>query len=349
MLNFALQKPEKARGLPPYSGPINWDALNLIVDTADGSPLEKRLMRARFFKAIKKHGIESLTPEWRVRYVTARLSLGDFSEYWGWEFRGYGKQEEGGFWAASLYWEETWLPKWGGGYVDRLLILGEQGVGDQIFWASIIPEAMCRVKQVVYECDDRLHSLLERSLPGLICDKIVDFEKRRPADAFIPGGELMRMFRRDVGHFPGKPYLKPDPARIPEMSRFAERIGLAWRARQGSIDPNEFGIKFIDNPVSLQYKDSHPRVEEPGIDLWGDIEGIVALCAVLKKVITVPMTVHHLAGAQGVPVDMIGPSIEGEKNQIKFDSLAWAGKTLPWYPSVRVWKNVETWRNAQCE
>lgn len=341
MLNFNNKKPELARGVARHQGPVNWAALNYVVDTADGSMLGKRLMKARFLKAIRKHGIESLTPEFRYHYCTARLALGDFSDYWGWEFRGYKDADEGGSWAAAMYWDETWLPKWGGGYVDRLLVLGEQGVGDAVFFASILPEAMTRVKTVVYECDDRLHTLLERSLPGLVCDKERPFEERRPGDAYIPAAELMRMFRRDRKHFPGKPYLRPDSARVAEFERFAGRDGVAWDARQGSIDPLKLGLP---HPVSLQYKTFHSEIEQPPVDLWADIEGIVALCSVLNRVVTVPTSVHHFAGALGKRVEIIRPETDAARNQVKWDAMP---GPLPWYPNAHVYDDIAAWKAAQ--
>ncbi len=337
MLDFAV-KPEKTRGLSPHTGPINWAALDLIVDRATGTALEKRLMRPRMMKAIRRHGIESLTPDWRYRYCAARLALGDFSDYWGWEFRGYGNEDEGANWAASMYWDETWLPKWGGGYVERLLVLGEQGIGDAIFFASIIPEAMIRVKQVVYECDDRLHTLLERSLPGLECDIERPFEEKRPGDAYIPAGELMRMFRRSKAHFPKKAYLKPDPKRVAEFGTYEGMTGVAWKGRQGSLDPMRLNIAI---PLSLQYKHAHREIRNAPIDLWEDIEGIVALCSVLEKVVTVPQSVMHFAGAQGKRVEVICPEVmDGVENQLKFDHPL--GKSW-WYPDVEVYASIKDW------
>jgi len=343
VLNHSIKKPELSRGIAPHKGPINWDALRLIVDRAEGSALAKQLMGPRLLKAVRRHGIESLTPEWRYRYCGARLALGDFSDYWGWEFRGYSDADEGAGWAAAMYWEETWLPKWGGGYVDRLLVLGEQGVGDAVFFASILPECMTRVKTVVYECDDRLHTLLERSLPGLVCDKERPFEERRAGDAFIPAAELMRMFRRDRRHFPGKPYLRPDPARVAEFERFAGRDGVAWNARQGSLDPLKLELP---HPVSLQYKTFHSEIEQPPVDLWADIEGIVALCSVLNRVVTVPTSVHHFAGALGKRVEIICPEVAGVENQIKWDHPL---GMLPWYGNACVYRDITAWKAAQRE
>ena len=235
--------PEFGRGIQRSTAPVNWEAIRLMVEVATGSRMAKSLMLPRMMKAIKRHGIESLTPEWRYRFCCACLSLGDWSSFWGWEWRDYKDDDPETGWAAQLYWKETHMAKWGGGFIPTLVVLPEQGLGDCVFFASIIPEAMIRVKNVTFECDERLHTLLERSLPGLVCDKERAFEERRSVDAYIPAAELMRMFRRDKSHFPGRAYLKPDPKRVAEMERYRGRIGVSWRARQGSVDPIKLCIE----------------------------------------------------------------------------------------------------------
>lgn len=343
-IDFTREKPERVRRLPVSTAPINWDALRLVVERSTGTSLEKKLMLTRFLKAVRVHGIEALTPQWRYSYCCARLALGDFSDYFGWEFRDYLQDGTGNAWAASMYWDETWLPKWGGGSVKRLLIVGEQGLGDQIFYASMLPECLVRCREVIYECDDRLHNVISWPWLKLVSER--PFEDRReaygPIDAFIPAADLMRMFRRHVRHFPGRAYLKANPERVREFEAYRGRVGVAWKGRQGGIDPLVLGI---DRPVSLQYRATHPDIESPPLDLWSDVEGMVALCSVLSRVVTVPTTIHHVAGAVGTKTQIIVPSIAGETNQLAWDySAGIANGRLPWYADCEVFKDAEDWR-----
>jgi hypothetical protein len=103
---------------------MNLSALDLVIERSACSSLQKSIMKRRLRKAVKRHGLAGFDGEWQYRYCCARLALGDYSDYGGWECRSE--------WAHELYWKETWLPKWGGGYVPRLLILGEQGIGDEV-------------------------------------------------------------------------------------------------------------------------------------------------------------------------------------------------------------------------
>jgi hypothetical protein len=348
LIDFDKHSPEAVRGVRAPEK-VNWDALRMVVDHACDTQLKRRLMWARLSKSVKRNGLAYLAPALRYNYCRARLTLGDFSDYWGWEFRDYGANGEA--WAAHCYWEETWLPKWGGGACNRLLVCGEQGVGDSIFIASVLPEAMIRCREVVFECDDRLHTLLERSLPGLVCRSERQFEDRRAdyglVDAFIPSFELLRMFRRSRASFPALPYLKADPKRVAELEKYRGRTGVAWTARQGSIDPMALGVA---DPLSVQYKHFHREIEQPQLDLWHDLEGIAALCEVLDRVICVPTSVHHIAGALGKRVEIIVPDVKNKEAENlspwDYSTLYNEGKLL-WYANTRVFPDVNAWRAAQ--
>lgn len=351
-IDFARQMPEAVRGVRNPNRPVNWEALGMAfdhsLDAGEKGPLSE-LKRARLkkslLKAVRENGVENLDPRLRYNYCRARLTLGDFSDYWGWEFRDFGSNGEG--WAAHLYWEETWLAKWGGGRCNRILVVAEQGVGDAIFSASVLPDAMRNANEVIFECDDRLHALLERSLPGLKCRPERQFEDRRAEygkiDAFIPSFELLRMFRRARAAFPGVAYLKPAPERVAEMEKYRGRTGVAWKGRQGSIDPESLGI---ENPLSVQYREFHRDIEQAEVDLWSDIEGVVALCSVLERVVTVPQSVHHMAGALGVRTEIIVPEIRNDEalNLSPWDYSTLYGGKLPWYANARVYESVAGWK-----
>lgn len=346
-LDFDYVIPEQLRGLPPYKGEVHWEALHLALSEMTGPEKEKKRLAQEYKDLVREHGLSVLMPRMRISYCAARIRLGDFSDYWGWEFRGAHNQDESRSWAANMYWSETWMAKWGGGAVPRLLVLGEQGIGDEVFFASILPECLIRAQEVIYECDDRLHSLLGRSWKRLKCRPRRDFEDRRtdygPIDAFIPAGELMRMFRRHRNHFPGKAYLTPDPKRVPDFEKFRGRVGISWKGRQGDIDPVCFGV---EKPLSLQYNDAKGFIEAPDIDLKDDIEGVVALCSVLERVVTVPTSVQHFAGAVGTKVEIVVP--ENVETQIHWDyPSSESGNYLPWYPDVRVWSSLKAWRNGR--
>lgn len=348
-IDWGRVTPEQYTGFAkPHT--VNWEAVRLVIDRMDGSRLQKARIWKLHHKSIRDNGIHSMTPWWRVSYCSARLELGDFSDYWGWEFRGARNDDASANWAADLYYQRVWLKKWAGEAVGRLLVLGEQGVGDSIFFASMLPDAMKFAGEVVYECDPRLHTMLERSIPGLVCRAERPFEDRREdysPDAFIPAGELMRAFRKKREDFPKTPYLKPDLSRVQEFEGYRGRIGLSWCGRQGRINPHG----LVEQPLSVQYNESVEGIESPPIDLKNDLEGVLALVTVMERVVTVPTSVHHIAGAAGVNTQIIVPPYGSQDrpedcNQVHWDySTLYADGRLPWYASARVYKDIDTWRS----
>jgi len=347
-----LAQPEDSLGFK-YDQQLNkWEierilsGLSLAAEESTGTPFararfKKKLLRdvEKWLKTQGKDGLRFLKPEWRYTLCCARMYQGDFSDYFGWEYRGWNNPDETAGWAAQLFWTEQWLPKWSGANTNRVLVIGEQGLGDSILFASIIPEVMVRVNEVIYECDSRLHTLLSRSLPGLQCRPERDFEDRRAdygkIDAYIPAGDLMRLFRRKREHFPRKPFLRPNQLRLREMEPYRGRVGISWKGRQGSIDP----FKLRTDGLSLQYNESYDEIEEPHIDLREDIEGVVSLVSVLKEVITVPTTVYHLSGAAGVKTSIVLPEIDGEKvNQIKWQEHPGVSR---FYPNTTVYETID--------
>jgi Flp pilus assembly protein TadD len=136
----------------------------------------------------------------------------------------------------------------------RLLITAEQGVGDQIMFASLVPELSAQaVRQggrLLLECDPRLQPLFARSFPDVevhpaqwtgregVVEAHYDWLGRRGgANAAIALGSLPRILRPDLPSFPqSHSYLKADSE---EQGRWQQwygdlpkgrRLGLCWRS-----------------------------------------------------------------------------------------------------------------------
>jgi len=147
------------------------------------------------------------------------------------------------------------LRPWDGGSLKRtkLLVTAEQGVGDQIMFASMIPELAARAQaeggRLVLECEPRLLTLFARSFPTVEVRKW-DIETRAGvarthygwlkadggANAAIEMGTLPHILRKTIGNFPEPNiYLR---AAVEEtllwQSAFADVprpiIGLCWRS-----------------------------------------------------------------------------------------------------------------------
>lgn len=274
------------------------EALNLIyTEGSKDSNLKKTRIKKKILKDSKKHGwedalLKSLDKEWQWRICNARLSLG-YKDWKGWGFREPR--------AGRIPFDYPW---WDGTPVKKLLLLGEQGVGDEILFASMFNELQYLVEDLTVDCEPRLYKIFKRSFPNITFVPREHYDHKTVEghyDAQFLMGDLLPMFRRDIKRFKGVPYLKPDPELVKLYKPFKGLNGVSWVGRQGRVEE----IKMYGD-ISLQY-DETSSLNEPPFDLKNDFDDLFALIYNLEKVICVPTTVAHIAGSMGVPVDVIMP------------------------------------------
>jgi len=238
----------------------------------------------------------------------------------------------------------------------RVIVWGDQGLGDEIMAASCIPDLMRDAKSVTFDCHPRLKSVFERSF-GIECTGTrktsqIEWFRNRQFDISVPITTLMTVYRSD-GQWPGTPYLKPKQA---GKSRDKMAIGVSWA---GGVQSTRAHIRSMPLKTllplfqsidadwySLQYHESaSPEVcrleEESGVHikhfpatlLAHDYDETVALVAGLDRVVTVCTTVMHLAGAMGIPCWAMTPNRAPWVMGIE-------GDDLPMYRSVRVFRQT---------
>ncbi len=259
----------------------------------------------------------------------------------------------------------------------RVLIWGEQGIGDEIMFAGLIPDVLRTGNRCLLDCDPRLKPLFARSFP--VVEVISGYEPRHNSTydpqrdpaldirAHLPSGSLPGSFRRGKAAFAAttSPYLVADSA---ERERFRARyadgdrkrvVGLAWytnnrkTGRQRSIDLSWFAPLFAPADirwVSLQYGD-HDALQEQAaaagvsividrsVDQFSNIDLFAAQVAAMDMVITIDNSTAHLAGALGVPTWVLLPfAPDWRWLQSRTDS--------PWYPTVRLFRQRQRgdWR-----
>ena len=110
----------------------------------------------------------------RLTVNLAHLNLRDQSFASGWS------QKEA-YWCSDDHEEphlDTGKPLWRGQNVDRLFVWAEQGIGDQIMYASCLHEISSMCRHVIVSVSHRLLPLFERSFPFNItfCDKTLRLE-----------------------------------------------------------------------------------------------------------------------------------------------------------------------------
>lgn len=287
--------------------------------------------------------------EWMFRLCATRILRGDYSDWTGWEYRSQ--------FAIDSYRPELPNKRWRLEKVGSLAVLGEQGVGDEILFASCIPDVMALGVDVRLDCDPRLVSIFSRSF-GCRAEPRDDIVNRgnsqyltgkREEDALIPLADLPRLFRKSLADFPGTPYLKPDPEKVEKWKHLRGRTGIAWRGRRGLFNPKELmEAAGLENPVVLQY-DAWPYeaegMEIPDCDLRNDLEDVLGICANLSKVVTVPQTIVHFTGPIGVPVEVVIPPVKSSRINDQIQYRYGLRPTMDWYRSVKVFQSMNEYRH----
>lgn len=311
---------------------------------------------------VKLHQALNAAPDMAEAHLALGLQMlceGNFADGW----REYEWRMRSDDWERQVPCE---CPTWDGGDLagKTLLVRAEQGIGDQIMFASCLPEIMDRTSTCVLECDLRLKPILTRSFP-----KARTYAQRRSGsaawiedglapDVQIQMGSLPYRLGRGADNFPRHAgYLKVDSAKASRRRAMLDaagpglKVGISWRGgtrhtRQSlrSIPLDQWqavlrvpGIQF----VSLQYGDCAQELSAlstafPGkimhwTDAIDDLDEAAALVAGLDLIISVQTAIVHLAGALGRPVWALVPQVaEWRYQQV--------GDRMPWYPSVRLYR-----------
>lgn len=266
-------------------------------------------------------------------------------------------------------------PDWDGTKGQIVAFYGEQGVGDELSFASMLPDAIRDCKKVIFSCDKKLEGLFRRSFPQAKVygtrkakegDGIMWDEEDRQIDASLALGELGCLYRKTDESYTGEPFLTADPDRRKMWRTLFDGkkkpvIGIAWtggiehtgrRFRTLALEQLASTLKAIDaHWVSLQYKDASKEIAEfrkkhPGVDLvqYGfgtltpDYDDTAAMVAECDLVICIQTAVAHLAGGLGKECWVLLP----KNSQWRYGA---SGETMPWYKSLRVFRqrSLQDW------
>jgi len=281
------------------------------------------------------------------------LAMGNWGQ--AWEFNA---ASIGGKFRRDIQFEDE--PRWKGEPGKSVVFYGEQGLGDEIMYASCIADAKATCSEVILECDKRLTGLFTRSFPGVHVygtrnQQGISWPPKHKIEARCPVGQMPEFFRKSPTDCPGTPYLVADPERRIQWRALLEsygkrpKIGICWSGGSKHNKPRERNIgleglrEYIEKTdatfVSLQYKDPTAEIETSGLPVhhWAracetdDYDDTAALVAELDMVVGVHTSVHHLAGALGVPGVILVPS-----------RTIWVyclpDNSMPWYKSARLFK-----------
>ena len=162
--------------------------------------------------------------------------LGRFSEAWPL----HEVREE----AQEVKLDQYSQPRWDGSPLvgKTIVVHAEQGIGDEVLFASCFPDVIAHAAKTILVCEPRLVKLFTRSFPQAT---VYGWARRKdwspmplaePVDYQIPAGSLPLYLRSSPESFPHREqFLTADPDAVQQWRRrFAElgpglKIGISWR------------------------------------------------------------------------------------------------------------------------
>ena len=298
-----------------------------------------------------------------VNLGNAELTLGKFKE--GWEKYEYRWKVDPG---DKVVWPLNNTPMWEGEKDRNVFLWREQGIGDDIIFLGLVPEAYeAAGKSMTVLIDPRLVNICERSMPGiefLPAGKGTVEEDR--FDYHLPMGSLPRLFRNSEKDFnrTKEGYLKADMNRAEILCKELgiedkKVIGISWKSigsnlfKKKSMDLAQFGRVFEGLDIvllNLQYGDVDEEIREftkstgievlqcSSVNLKEDLDGLAALIELCDLVVSTSNVTIHMAGALGKDSWLLLPFAANFWWLIeRTDSL--------WYPSVKLYRqeSLQDW------
>jgi tetratricopeptide (TPR) repeat protein len=280
----------------------------------------------------KAIALDPTYPEAHWNKALQLLLFGEFEEGWPlFDWRWKTKQHIG----TEL---TTSKPQWSGEANKRVFLWAEQGIGDEIMYASLIPELAASSSKLIVQCDERLIPLFKRSF----IDGIEYRCRKSPApedsyDCHIPMGSLPNIFRPSLDSFSkaSKAYLHCESERSQELRKTLLKgeaktlIGISWNSSSPIAGAHHRNItlsdmaQHLDAPnvqlVNLQYGDVSDEIaklkEDHGIEVAevseidnrNDIDGLAALIMACDQIVSIDNATVHLAGALGANTKVLLP------------------------------------------
>ncbi|OBY91329.1 hypothetical protein A6723_025100 [Pseudomonas sp. AU11447] len=286
-------------------------------------------------------------------------------------------------WKTSLkeHHQEFNTPRWRGEPLEgkTLLVWAEQGIGDHVMFASMLPDLLKLGGQVHVETYDRLYPLLHRSLPGLSIiqrestgqvhngQRMMHRQTWPRSDYQIPMGSLGEFLRPTLASFAGtRAYLKADEqltrakrAEYQQLFPGKRLVGISWRGgtdtandmQSRRIEMQELAqLRKLDNVqlINLQYGNTDPEraeAESLGLHIHHD--------AAVNPLKDMDAQASQLAALDAVlSIDNTTVHLAGALGVPTFVLLQlnpnwrWGvdDATSYWYPSVQLIRNRELGR-----
>ena len=257
------------------------------------------------------------------------------------------------------------MPRWEGESLEgkTLLVWREQGIGDELTHASVLPELEYSGGNIILECAPKLKPVWEKSFPWITIREEGPVDARQEPgyeniDYQVPLGSVRKFFRDSVESFVErqKPWLVRDPEneeRIRQQIGVEENellVGVCLRsgklnaARNPSfVTTEQFkalhslkNVKWLD----VQYDNSYEEIERlrdfgfdlhhyTNLDQKEDLIGASRLIGACDILISVGVSVADIACGMGVPTVHIAR---------EHSAIYMGTDFIPWFPTSRAYQ-----------
>jgi len=240
---------------------------------------------------------------------------------------------------------------WKGQKVDKpILIMLDQGIGDQIFYASML-NRLDAFNRYICITDTKLKELFTKSFSKSIQFTSQDKVSSVDFDFYVRGSHLAELYIKEKSDLKQQiPYLKANKLSFKDK----KIIGISWYSknklmgRHRSIDLKILIKKLkhkTNNFLNLQYGDFQKEIEKisikekikfvdsSSIDIFNDIQGLSSLIMACDEIYTIDNTTAHLAAALGVKVNLLLPYDHHANTWYWIND---SHKKSLWYPNVTI-------------
>jgi tetratricopeptide (TPR) repeat protein/ADP-heptose:LPS heptosyltransferase len=245
----------------------------------------------------------------------------------------------------------------------NILIVREQGVGDEILFSSIYHDLIKNnFSKVKIECDKRLLEIFTRSFNKNIFYPFGHYTSSKKTlhefDYILYAGSLTKYFRKKESDFDIEPYIKTSDKLNKKFNSILKKfndkkkIGISWKSVFNifgglkSLELHNFSKLYNQDRIfiNLQYGNNIEEINNfaqskknifnfDNVDLFNDFDSLISILKNLDVFVTVSNSTAHFAGALGVPTILICPKKSSTYYYWDYDD----GKT-PWYKNISIIK-----------
>ena len=278
------------------------------------------------------------------------LTLGNYQK--GWEGFEYGLKNNSRKMRKG-YENFLYLPDYDPALHSKtILLIGEQGIGDEIMYSTIIETLYTKVEKIYLLCDHRLIDLFKEKYSFL---KFINYEYSKEIiniECKLAIGSLPKYFRNKEINFFNKNQRPNDQKSILRKSNSPKIIGLSWHTENSQFGPernislNSFA-SIIENKnlnfVNLQYGNHENAIKNledkigrkvflnDNIDNKNDIYGLAQKIKKCDLVLTIDNSTVHLSGFLNKTTFLMLPFVADWRWQLHRNDT-------PWYNSVKLFR-----------